>query len=216
VISAGKKKEQSSTFPLRLQWLIEWQGMYGPINFYPFMFGVISYFLLLLLPDNLLTLYPALKHFTAFMSGVVLAISAFSDNVPQESVRFVSALSWALLPFWIPFYEFWRVRKKDQEVFKNIQDIIKNSRYPIRTQLRLMLLMPFVLIAGIWMVWTGYAFEGGEPSIAKPFTYTNNFFIVIWNYIFTQGFLLSIVALLFIVRFYPSLLKLYFSKNSKY
>ena len=180
------------------------------------MFGVISYFLLLFLPDNLLTLYPALKHFTDFMSGIVPAISAFSDNVPQESVRFVSALSWALLPFWIPFYEFWRLKKTDQEVLRNIQDIIKNSKYPARTQLRLMLLMPFVAIAGIWMVWTGFAFEGGEPSIAKPFTYTNNLFIAFWNYIFTQTFPLLILGLLSTIRFYPLVMKLYFSKNSKY
>jgi hypothetical protein len=214
-MKTSNKQPKTATGFRQPQWFIKWQKMMGPINFYPLTFGIMCYFLLFFLPENILTLHPTLKTFTDFMSSLVPAISAFANNVPQESVRFIYALSWAMLPLWIPFYMFSKLKKTDQEVIDTIHMSLKRSKYPLRTQLRLMLLAPLLLIGMIWAIWSGYAFEGGEPSIAKSLTYTNNFFIAFWAYVFSQGFLLSILGLLAFFRMTPLILKLYSSKDYK-
>lgn len=112
------------------KWLMMWMRAPFLLNFYPCMGGAAGYVLLLYLPENVLTLHPALKLFTDLMSKLVPGIPAFAGNVQQESVLFVHALSWALIPLWIPLYQFWRLGKSNLQIINNI----KRSHYDIKKQ----------------------------------------------------------------------------------
>lgn len=210
---------KQSKISLRLhkpQWLTKWQKMPWAANFYPVAFGIVCYFLLVFLPENVLTQYPALKVFTDYMSKLVPAISAFSNNVPQESVRFVYALSWAMLPFWVPFYQIKQIfLLSNQKGLMNLKEtndagIIKGFKYKF-----IGLTSPFLSILVLWVTWSGEVFVGGPPSFAKSITFTNDFYIALWTFVFTQGFLVGIWVTIITIRFYPVIVKFIFSKDYK-
>jgi hypothetical protein len=215
MITNNKQSKISAGF-CQPQWLIKWRKVPWTANFYPVTFGITCYFLLTFLPENILTLFPKLEIFTDFMSRVVPAISAFSNNVPQESVRFIYALSWAMLPLWIPIYRLKEIfLVTNEKGLKNLKEgidagIIGGFKYKL-----IGLMMPAVSILVLWVTWSGEVFIGGAPAIAKSFTFTNNFFIALWTFVFTQGFLAGIWLTIISIRFYPVIIKFIFSKDYK-
>jgi hypothetical protein len=216
-------------------WLKKWMGMQMMCNFYPCMAGIACFVLLLILPDNVLSLHPWLKHFTDFMGKLVPSIQPFAKHMqPHEPGLLVLALSWAMLPLWLRHYMF-------KEFFLVSNDNLRKGFLAAFTQSPRGVLgvvdkgtKLFLPLCGgllIWAVWSDYLFNrkellfGSIPLLGiRGYTGStqildNPFSIAIWGFFCTQAFLgflfLFVVSLRVSPLYIKAYLKFLFGKNKE-
>lgn len=176
---------------------------------YPVLSGLLSFVLLLVLPEDVLSRYPMLRHFTDVMSWLVPGIPAFAANKAAESVLFIHAFAWAQIPLWIPLYH------KYFPIFNLgllMEKASKNGfRQPLR-ELLVLLAAPFLLGLIARATWSGFLFSGGEPVLVKGLVYTSWFAVACWSYFLPHGFLALSFCFLAMCLLYPILLKTIFQR----
>jgi len=175
------------------------------------MFGVLCYFLLVFLPRDVISQYPQLEPFVGFMSNLVPGIAAFSDNVSQESVRFVYALSWAMLPFWLPVYP-WSLKRQQYNPADGLSRLRKQLDPHFLNRL-IVLFSPLLSILMMWVCWTGYPFSDGPPDILAPISFTSIFSTALLMFIFSQVFLLGFWLSVIGFFIYPTFIRYAFSRS---
>lgn len=201
---------KSSCFP---QWIVKWHHIELLANLYPVSFGVICYFLLIFLPTDIITKHPELKVFVDFMSHFIPSISAFSDNVQYESVKFVYALSWAMLPFWTPAYPWKTIFSSNNDNVTKLRILKSKLKRTLKNRF-IALFFPFLAILLMWVCWSGYPFLEGPPDLLKPVSFVNNFTIALLIYIFSQGFLLGFWITVIGIYLYPTFMQFAFSRSN--
>jgi hypothetical protein len=150
---------------------------------------VLSYLLLLFLPEDVLTLHPSLKIFTNFMSMLIPSIGVFASNLPQESLLLVISLLWALLPCWIKLYYqtlkplYTLAHKKIQVNVNRGEETIWHAFFRI-----------VALVLAAWIFWSGYPFVSGEPETTRGMIFSSQMRTVFFTYIFSNGFLILLIS----------------------
>jgi hypothetical protein len=190
-------------------WLVKWMRAPFFLNFYPCMTGIAGYLLLLILPENVLTLHPPFKLFTDFMSNLVPGIPVFANNMPQESVLLVYALLWAQLPFWIKLYS--------QPVTFSLTEvkIEENLKRAGREKdiLWVALFTPALILLALWGIWSGYPFTSGEPLFARGLMFTNKLTVAFWMYLNSGSSLIFAILVPATLSSWSSAFKLLFRKK---
>jgi hypothetical protein len=186
----GKNESKVTNEPSRLRWLKKWQRAPFYLNFYPCMSVLISYVLLLILPENILSLHPSLLLFTNFMSGNVPSISIFTKNVAVESILLVNALLWTIVPCWIKLYyqtfkPLFKLTENEIQVYVNRGDeTIWHALFRI-----------VAIVLAMWICWSGYPFVGSEAIMSQVVIFNNKLGVVFFTYLFSNGFLILLISL---------------------
>lgn len=203
-------EERSTLLGIALpSWAKKWFGAPFLFHPYPVLSGLLGFVLLLVLPDDVLSRYPLLRHFTDFMGWLVPGIPAFAANKASESVLIVHALAWAQIPLWLPlyhkYYPIYHPRLLMQKAFKNAH------RLEIQ-HLIVALSSPVIVALVTWVTWSGFLFAGGEPVLIKGLVYNSWFAIACWSYFLPHGFLMLFFIFVLTILSYPILLKTIFLK----
>lgn len=176
---------------------------------YPVLSGLLGFVLLLVLPEDVLSRYPSLRHFTDFMGWLAPAIPAFAANKAAESVLLVHALAWAQIPLWLILYH---------RYFPILHPCLlmeRASKNVHRLEIQhFIILIPAPVLVGLVALatWNGFFFAGGEPILVKGLVYGSWFAIAIWSYFLPHGFLMLLFVFVLTVLFYPVMLKNIFQR----